>query len=522
MNKDNENKNKLPEDFSGAEPAAGNGGMQENFSSAQSPFAENGERAGAESLKDGGGEDVKNSRYAEDTEGAGGTADTAEITAGRGGAAARKKSNMKILAVILAAAIFILAFFAGFFTHWISSGRTVRTLSEVLRLIDKAAVDYTNSGTDKNGEDAVRAVVEELLWYDRYAQYYTPEEYRTATAESQGNYSGFGVSFLSGGEIDNQIYSVTGNSPADRAGIEAGDVIVAAKRAGEAEFTELSGEDAAIDYLGGVARGEEITLKLKRGETLFEATLKRETYEVAYIEYHDSEGSLFFRSDDGGTPQGVWQEGDEFSYLAEDTAYITFSLFEGRAAEQLETALDFMAERGRDKLILDIRGNGGGYMDVLTDIAALLIDKSGGYTLTYVREKSDTEEYRVKSDKYTHDLTAVTVLADENTASASECLLGAMLCYGEDVCEAGFSLADIIIEYNEGRDNYSTYGKGIMQTTYMLSTGGALKLTTAQIFWPDNTTCVQDAGIVQTDPANCLNGDDAILRAAEILAGKAA
>ena len=218
----------------------------------------------------------------------------------------------------------------------------------------------------------------------------------------------------------------------------------------------------------------------------------------------------------------MWQKGDEFSYLAEDTAYITFSLFEGGAAAQLEDALYKMAERGRDKLILDMRGNGGGYMDVLTDIAALLIDRSGSYTLTYVREKSDTEEYRVTSDKYTHDLTAITVLADGNTASASECLLGAMLCYGEDVCEAGFSLADIIIEYNAGRDNYSTYGKGIMQTTYMLSTGGALKLTTAQIFWPDNTTCVQDAGIVQTDPANCLNGDDAILRAAEILAGKAA
>jgi carboxyl-terminal processing protease len=81
------------------------------------------------------------------------------------------------------------------------------------------------------------------------------------------------------------------------------------------------------------------------------------------------------------------------------------------------------------------------------------------------------------------------VLANENTASASECLLGVLVHYG-DVLKNN---SDVILEMNE-EGAYRTYGKGIMQTTYMLLSGGALKLTTAKIYWPDGETSIHGVG----------------------------
>ena len=86
-------------------------------------------------------------------------------------------------------------------------------------------------------------------------------------------------------------------------------------------------------------------------------------------------------------------------------------------------------------------------------------------------------------------------MANENTASASECLIGAMLYYGK--C---FDVNKLIVVNNSLEDGIaSTYGKGIMQTTYSnLFTGEAIKLTTAYIFQPDKTTSIHGVGIKAT------------------------
>ena len=81
------------------------------------------------------------------------------------------------------------------------------------------------------------------------------------------------------------------------------------------------------------------------------------------------------------------------------------------------------------------------------------------------------------------------VLANENTASASECLLGVLVHYKELLK----SESDVILEKN-AQNQYKTYGKGIMQTTYKLLSGGALKLTTAKIYWPDYKSSIHGVG----------------------------
>ena len=89
-------------------------------------------------------------------------------------------------------------------------------------------------------------------------------------------------------------------------------------------------------------------------------------------------------------------------------------------------------------------------------------------------------------------MTSIAVIANEFSASASECLIGAMAYYG-----GAFSLDKLVIERGAtGKE--TTYGKGIMQTTYLLKDNSALKLTTAKVLWPNGSTCIHGTGISPT------------------------
>ena len=200
------------------------------------------------------------------------------------------------------------------------------------------------------------------------------------------------------------------------------------------------------------------------------------------------------------------------AHLSAETAYVCFTQFEGDAAEQMESALDFMKERGRSKLILDLRDNGGGYMDILTKIAAMLVYNGGqgNFLVAYADAKTGGIPFNTSAYNYKDHIEEIVVLADENTASASECLIGVLASYGEN-----FSL-DNLVTIKNAKGVGKTYGKGIMQTTYQLISGGAFKLTTARVLWPDKKTCIHGVGIIPPE-ANQTNDSNAINRALEIL-----
>lgn len=87
-------------------------------------------------------------------------------------------------------------------------------------------------------------------------------------------------------------------------------------------------------------------------------------------------------------------------------------------------------------------------------------------------------------------------MADENTASASECLIGAMVDYG------AISYGDIYLRKTDDGTAHS-YGKGVMQSTYVTLQGDAFRLTTAQIFWPNGKT-IHGVGVTEGDGANAV------------------
>ena len=418
-----------------------------------------------------------------------------------------KSRKFKLILSLVIALIVIVSFVGGYFSYYLINRKSVTVASDLARIMQDVGyiVDpQTGEVREITEEEIAYALVNAFL--DEYSAYFTAEEYKEKRAQDKGSRAGVGVSFYTEEPI---VGKVAGNSPAFKAGIKAGDIILSGK-VGEKEQT-FENSTQVVQFMID-ANGLEMTLTADRNGEEKQFTLTESEYITSYITYFDSEKELHFESDiPSGKPTAKICDGGMLE-LDESTAYIRLDQFEGDASEQLDGALSFMKERGRSKLVLDLRNNGGGSMTVLEDVASLLIYNDGKdrFPIAVAKGKKDKEVFKTGRNAFYDNVTGIAVLANERSASASECLIGAMLCYGGQ-----FSGDRLIIEKNDG-GIAKTYGKGIMQTTYMLITGGAFKLTTARVFWPNDETCIHGKGIYPT-AVNAVESKDAISRAVQTL-----
>ncbi len=413
----------------------------------------------------------------------------------------KKNSNRKtVLLSIVMALLVCLSFIGGYFTSELSAPKKVRDVEQIISLIEQYGYilnPETGEVYDFTEEDYADVIVKELL--DQYCEYYTAEERTSSLQKGLGIYSGIGLTIS---EDSLAVFKVIGNSPADLAGIKKGDVMIAGITP-VGERVDFSTAQDALDFIDSQENSDTVTLIFDGKDE--RVVLEKQEYFVSYVTYYDSEQRFCFRTED---TQFSEPSNEMSAILDDDTAYIKFDQFEGSAALQLGIALTHMEERGRTKLILDLRDNGGGYMTVLTDVAGMLI-KNGNKNNTLVavsRGKTGEEEFRTNLNMFNDNIQAISVIANEYTASASECLIGAMLHYGDF-----FSKDRLIIERDKGIAR--TYGKGIMQSTFPLADGAAIKITTANILWPDGTTCIHGKGITTTAENSVEKGVGAILRA---------
>lgn len=407
-----------------------------------------------------------------------------------------KRKIFKAAAIFSCIAALIIAFLAGFFIRSLIVGRDAAALSEIAAYLKKYGVfdSETMELIDFSPEDAARLIIQNSP--DKYATYYSEKEYESVKNSYSGKYRGVGISvFLN----TLTIAKVTVNSPSFKVGVKAGDVLVSGVSADgkETVFTDI---ESVNSFLTAV-NSDGFTLTVSRGGVPVSFSLNSENYDSSYLLYKDKDAAFAFLSDNGKKRE-LKTAGDGDVSLPENVAYIKFDSFEGGAADELKGMLALMRERGKTRLILDVRGNGGGYMDVLSDFAGGVIkcDGENKFVLAYSKDnKGEFTEYKSSGSFYYENLEKIAVIADELSASATECLIGAMLHYG-----GAFSADNLVIENEElivGAAH--TFGKGIMQTTFMLSNGGALKLTTAIIYQPDKSTCIHGAGI-------SVNGENAV------------
>lgn len=280
---------------------------------------------------------------------------------------------------------------------------------------------------DALNEDLIRAYV--LLSGDRFAHYYSAEEWAEELAASAGNSFGIGTYVVSD-PMGALIVHPMKNSPAESAGLLTGDLI-----------TEVDGESIAGYTLSNVTSliagesGTEVVLTIVRGGETLTISVKRGTYEAETI----------FAS-------VVTTDKGKYGYVR-----ITEFLSKELTATQFRSAVNGLLEDGCEGLIFDVRDNGGGKLDAVTDMLDFLLPEG---PITHITDLNGNETTpTIMSDASEIDCPMV-VLANKNTASAAELFTSALKDYNK---------ATIV--------GTNTYGKGCGQTGYYLSNGGVLYVT---------------------------------------------
>ncbi len=388
----------------------------------------------------------------------------------------KKRGNaLKYVGAVLFAAVFLLA---GLLAGWLLGVSSVdERARNLVWLLERVEDNYYREVDDETLYDNLFHALE----LDKFCTYYNVDEYETLVDESRGQNSGFGVSLIYEGDAV-RLYRTVYNSPAERAGLEAGMYLYRYSDGGVMKDVSSA---TFYDYLSSV---REVTVEA--GYSADETktyTFSRAAYLAAYCEYRDSEKTFRFR---GEERTALTETGEGMSALDGNTAYIRLAQFDGNAATEFTACLEKMKERGRTDLILDLRCNGGGYLTTLCDIASHLLKNAEGNTPlvatskyrsgrkdSYIAPRNDYSDYFTESSR-------IRVLADENTASASEALMGAMLDYGT-VGEEDIFLR---VSVTDGERAARTYGKGVMQSTFVAPDGRAIRLTVAEIFWPNGNS----------------------------------
>lgn len=345
-------------------------------------------------------------------------------------------------AVIFTAAMVIL-FGTGLIERLTGSGRTseqkfVTQEPEVQKKLGKLEAYIREYSLEEIDDEQL----EDYLYYglvaglnDPYAVYYNEEETQSMLDSSSGSYCGIGAVFsqnIASGVIT--VSRVYEGFPAFEAGILPEDRLYTVE--GEA----VTGEDLTnvVTKIKG-KEGTEVTVSILRDEEELTFTMKRMVVEVPTVEYE------MLDIDDT------------------ETGYIQITEFDGVTDKQFLEALEDLRSEGMKQLVIDLRDNGGGSVDAVCEIADALLPEG----LIVYTEYNDGERVDRKSDAECLELPMV-VLINENSASASEILAGALQDYG---------VATIV--------GTQSYGKGIVQSVLDLQDGTALKLTTAKYYTPN-------------------------------------
>ncbi len=295
-------------------------------------------------------------------------------------------------------------------------------LTEIKEYIDRYAV------FEFSEEDSEKALIYGYLsaLNDGFSFYWTAEEYAQQLSSNEGNFTGIGVSLqtsdpISGGLF---VYRVLGNSPAQTAGIQPGDVIVAVN----GKDVEGRSYDDVYNEMG-VAVNSSLVLTVNRGEETLQISVEFKEFVQKYVDYR----------------------------MIGDVGFIRIHSFMMPAVAEFEAALNDLLAKGAKSFIFDLRNNLGGNLDCVEQIVSYLIPK--GEETVVLQFKNNEEVHYSKGERKTD--APMVVLMNESSASASELMASC--------------LRDINKSLLIGT---KSYGKGVGQSTFELSDDSAVKFTT--------------------------------------------
>jgi carboxyl-terminal processing protease len=355
-------------------------------------------------------------------------------------------------------------------------------LSEIYGLLQRDYIDPSLIDGKALSQAAIDGMVKSLT--DTGTYYVDPQTYNVSIMPS-GTFEGIGANVTQqDGKI--VILSPIQGSPAEAAGIRAGDVILAVDGAS----TDGWNIDQAVTKIRG-PKGTDVHLKVQHTDgTTEELTVTRDEIKVASVTREPPGGKL------------LDSNGNEVT----DLAYIQIHEFTSLTASQLKPELEEVTKDGYKGLILDLRGNPGGLLDAVVQSADMFLD-SGTILVEVNRDKGETV-YSAKSGGEATQIPVV-ILVNGYSASGSEVLSAALHDNGR---------ATIIGE--------KTYGKGTVNRAEPLSDdNGALFVTVAQWLTPnrvgiDKTGITPDIVVPMTADDIAANKDPQLLRAIDFLHGQ--
>lgn len=311
-------------------------------------------------------------------------------------------------------------------------------IDAVMRLIETNYVDTVD--TEKLVSHGLESILHGL---DPHSVYIPPREFEKAEEEIQGNFQGIGVQFRMIDDTVTVIMPVSGG-PSEKVGVQPGDKIIVVGS------DTLSGKrldtDEVIRHLKG-PKGTKVRLGLQRAQSkdLVWVEVKRDVIPTYSVDVH-------FVVEPG-------------------IGYVKVSRFSATTAKEFAQAVGDLAARGVDKLMIDLRSNGGGLLSSCIDMADMFLKEGDVIVYTEGRNRRRTEIKAGGNGRY-RDMELV-VLLDEWSASASEIFAGA-------------------IQDNDrgtivGR---RSFGKGLVQEQMDMGDGSALRLTVARYYTPAGR-CIQ-------------------------------
>jgi len=315
---------------------------------------------------------------------------------------------------------------------------TTQKFASALQVINFAYVDTVNES--KLVEKAIIATLKEL---DPHSQYISKEDLQRTNEPLEGNFEGIGISFQIHKDTILVISPVPGG-PAENLGILAGDKIV--KINGE----NATGTQVDNNYVFKLLRGNKgtnvnVSIYRKGKSKLIEYTIRRDRIPINSI---------------------------DASFMAtSNIGYIKLNRFSRTTMDEFRASIGALKDYGMESLILDLRGNSGGYLDVAIDLADEFI--GAGKLVLYTEGNSSPRRKYKSSFRGSFEQGKLVILIDEGSASASEIVAGAIQDWDRG----------LIV----GR---RSFGKGLVQRPYYLPDSSVIRLTVARYYTPTGR-CIQ-------------------------------
>lgn len=304
---------------------------------------------------------------------------------------------------------------------------------------------YKEVDKDKLVESAINGMVSSVG--DEYTSYSDKDVTDNFNEAVNGKYMGIGALIMKS-ENDLVIYKVFEDSPSYKAGLKDGDIIL--------KLDDKDTKDMSVNDIASIVKNDdnkEVKLLVKRGEENLDITIVKDMVELPVV------------------------SGKVINYNDKKIGYISLSIFSSVASEQFNKQLVKLEKEGISGLVIDVRGNSGGYLTTVTDIASYFLKKGD---IIYKLEVNDKVTVRKDKTKESRDY-PIAVLIDKNSASASEILA-----------------SSIKESYNGYVVGTNSYGKGTVQQTLVLSDGSMIKYTIEKWLTPLGNW-INEEGVVPTN-----------------------